>query len=207
MKAILLVSTLTTFLISSIFARENPFFPALENKNLPITNNRTENKPPLTSMTYNFPDQSRILKEVTFTFQNLDGSLETRKLEIDQSIDWRSPLILSQVTAPKTSSIDTKTSPHLKQDFIQLINDRNRISLLTKDQMLRTFTLTDPETLVVDFKHERDFEPFEKMLNTSPYKKVKIAYHGKFARVTLTLDGHYLCKVTKNEQGAVAVCK
>jgi len=204
MRAIPLILTL---LITSVSARENPFFSTAENKNFPITNSKIEHKPPLTSMTYNVPDQSRILKEITFTFQNLDGSLETKKLEIDQSIDWRSPLILSQSGASKLPSEESKISSHLQHDFIQVINSGNRINLLTNDPMLRTFTLTDPRSLVVDFKHTKNFEPFEKGLNASPYKKVRIDYHGTFARVTLMLDGHYICTVAKNTQGATAVCK
>jgi len=158
-------------------------------------------------MTYNFPDQSRILKEVTFTFQNLDGSFETRKLEIDQSIDWRSPLVLSQSGAYKIPIEEPKTSSHTKQDFIQIINSGNHISFFTKEQMLRTFNLTEPESLVIDFKHTKNFEPFEKDLNGSPYKKIRIDYHGTFARATLTLDGHHVCNVAKNEKGITAVCK
>jgi len=204
MRTLVLVSTL---LITSIFGRENPFFSMSENKNFPTTNSKIEQKPPLTSTTYNVPDQSRILKEVTFTFQNLDGSFETRKVEIDQSIDWRSPLVLSQSGGYTPPVEESKISSQAKQDFIQVINRGNRITLLTNDPMLRTFTLTDPESLVVDFKHTKNFEPFEKRLNTSPYKKVRIDYHGTFARVTLTLDGHSMCTVAKNIQGATAVCK
>ena len=207
MRTIVLLSTL---LLISLHARENPFFSTAENKNFPITNNRAEHKPPLTSMTYTAPDQSRILKEVSFTFQNLDGSFETRKLAIDQSIDWRAPLVLSQSGAYKAPTTDkpisSPPSPQ-QQDFIQIINSGSNISLLTKDSMLRNFPLTEPESLIIDFKHTKTFEPFEKMLTASPYKKVRIDYHGTFARITLTLDGHHVCSVAKNAQGVTAVCK
>ncbi|MGZ8546426.1 MAG: AMIN domain-containing protein, partial [Sulfuricurvum sp.] len=82
-----------------------------------------------------------------------------------------------------------------------------RMSLLAKDPMIRHFTLTNPDSIVIDFRHDGSFDTFEKTLNASPYKKVKITHHGKFARVTLTLDGHYVCSVAKNEQGVSIVCK
>jgi len=204
MRKILLISTV---LIVSTFARENPFFSTSENKNLPTSNNQTEHKPPLTSMTYSFPDHSRILKEVTFTFQNVDGSLETQKLEIDQSIDWRAPLILSQAGGRKTVSATTATSSQTSYNFVQLVSSGKQMSLLAKDPMIRHFTLTDPDSVVVDFRHKGTFDTFEKSLNASPYKKVKITNHGKFARVTLTLDGHYVCKVNKTKQGSLIICK
>lgn len=204
MRKTLLISTL---LIVSAFARENPFFSSSENQTLPVSNNRSEHKPPLTSMTYSFPDNSRILKEVAFTFQNVDGSLETRKLEIDQSIDWRAPLILSQAGGQKASSTSTVKSSHTEYGFIQLISSDNRMSLLTKDPMIHYFTLADPDSIVIDFKHNGSFDTFEKTLNASPYKKAKITHHGKFARVTLTLDGHYVCNAAKSEQGSSIVCK
>jgi hypothetical protein len=204
MRKLLLLSTL---LVSCVIGRENPFFSTAENKNFPISNNQVIHKPPLTSMTYTVPDQSRILKEVNFTFQNLDGSFETRKLEIDQSINWRSPLVLSQGDAYKAPAETSIVSSQSKQNFIQIINSGNRINLITTEPMLHSFSLTKPESLIIDFKHAKDFEPFEKELNTPPYKKVHIAYHGTFARVTLTLDGHHVCNVAKSTQGAMAVCK
>ncbi len=204
MRKTLLISTL---LIASAFARENPFFSTTENQTLPLSNNRSEHKPPLTSMTYSFPDNSRILKEVSFTFQNVDGSLETRKLEIDQSIDWRAPLVLSQAEGHKTASATTLNTSHTMYGFIQLNSSGNRMSLFTKNPMIRHFNLTDPDSIVIDFKHDGSFDTFEKTLNASPYKKVKITHHGKFARVTLTLDGHYVCNVAKSKQGASIVCK
>ncbi|MGZ8546551.1 MAG: hypothetical protein ACXWVU_04070, partial [Sulfuricurvum sp.] len=127
MRKTLLISTL---LLVSAFARENPFFCTSENQTLPLSNNRSEHKPPLTSMTYSFPDNSRILKEVAFTFQNVDGSLETRKLEVDQSIDWHAPLILSQSEGHKLPSAATLNSSYAKYGFVQLNSSGNRVSLL-----------------------------------------------------------------------------
>jgi hypothetical protein len=203
MTKALLISSL---FITSLLSRDNPFFSLSEGTELPVSSEKSDYKPPLRSMTYNFPDNSRVLKTVSFTFQNIDGSLETRKVEIDQSIDWRTPLILSQ-------SGDRKSIPALKQstsancDFMQFSNSENRLSIITKDLMVRHFTLTDPDRVIVDFKHKSLFQSYEKDLLSLPYTKVKVTNHGSFARVILTLDGRHICQVSKTDQGASIICK
>lgn len=191
---------LSAILSCTLMARENPFFSTDENAAMSLSSNQATHEPPLTSMTYNFPDHARVLKEATFTFQNVDGSLETRKLQIDQSIDWHTPLILSQYTSEKRTS-------SVQAGFIQFSTSGNRISLTTKDPVLRSFSLSDPSSIIVDFSHTSFFNPYEKSLESSPFKKVKVTNHGKFARATITLDGRYACTVSKTTQGASVVCK
>lgn len=199
---------ISLLLACAAFSRENPFFSAEESSSLPVSSNTVEHKPPLSSMTYNFPDQARVLKEATFTFQNVDGSLETRKVQIDQSIDWRHPLVLSQYGNQKTvSNTPIHKSSHADNGFIQFVHSGNRISLLTKDPLLRSFSLRDPSSIIIDFVHTASFNPYEKSLSASPYAKVKVTYHGKFARAAITLDGRYTCSVIKTDQGASVICK
>lgn len=199
---------LSLLLACAVGARENPFFSTEESSTMPISSNTVAHKPPLTSMTYSFPDQARVLKEATFTFQNVDGSFETRKLQIDQGIDWRHPLVLAQYGNQKSApSVSINKSSHAGNEFIQFIHTGNRISLLTKDPILRSFSLPDPSSIIVDFVHSATFTPYEKALLASPYSKVKVTYHGKFARAVITLDGRYGCTVSKTDQGATVVCK
>ena len=186
------------------FARENPFFSTEEGSAMSVSSNTVMHKPPLTSMTYSFPDQARVLKEATFTFQNVDGTFETRKLQIDQSIDWRHPLILSQYASQKMGQTN---SSHADNGFIQFLHSGNRISLITKDPVLRSFTLAEPNSIVIDFVHSSTFNTYEKDLSASPYNKVKVTYHGKFARAHITLDGRYACTTAKTDKGASVICK
>jgi hypothetical protein len=199
---------LSLFLAFAVFGRENPFFSAEESSVMPTSSNTVLHKPPLTSMTYSFPDQARVLKEATFTFQNVDGSFETRKLQIDQSIDWRHPLVLSQYGNQKSAaSTQLNKSSHADSGVIQFVHSGNQISLLTKDPVLRSFSLGDPSSIIVDFVHSSTFNPYEKDLSASPYAKVKVTYHGKFARAHITLDGRHTCTVAKTNQGANVICK
>jgi hypothetical protein len=201
---------LSAVLSCALMARENPFFSTAESATMPISSNQVTHQPPLTSMTYNFPDQARALKEATFTFQNVDGSLETRKLQIDQSIDWHKPLVLSQYSEEKSINqkvTGTGESRNADSGFIQFKPSGNRIFLTTKDTILRSFSLSDPSSIIIDFSHTTRFSPYEKSLESSPFSKVKVTNHGKFARAIITLDGRYTCTVSKTAQGAAVVCK
>lgn len=205
MNKALYLSLLLTY---AAFGRENPFFSTEETSIMPISSNTVIHKPPLTSMTYSFPDQARVLKEATFTFQNVDGSFETRKIQIDQSIDWRHPLVLSQYENQKSApGVQINKSSHADNGIIQFVHSGNQISLITKDPILRSFSLGDPSSIIIDFVHSSTFNAYEKDLSASPYAKVKVTYHGKFARAHITLDGRYTCTVSKTNQGASVICK
>lgn len=206
-----------SLLVSLCGARENPFFATSTNPTSAVTSQKNPYKPPLTSMTYNFPTSARVLKEATFTFQNLDGSIETRKIEIDHSIDWRSPLVLSQ-SVPKNSEAPVlsvtaeantvaPTCATGKLDFISFKPSKNILLIQTKDPMVRSFTLSDPSSVIVDFRHDGLFNAAGMKFNTAPFVSTKVTNHGKFARVTLLLDGNHECKALKEVNGVNVVCK
>ncbi|MBN2871044.1 MAG: AMIN domain-containing protein, partial [Campylobacterales bacterium] len=75
MNPLLLVPFL---LLSPLIGRENPFFPISDTRH--VTSNIPDTKPPLDTLRYHLPDQARLLKEVTLTFQNLDGTIESRTI-------------------------------------------------------------------------------------------------------------------------------
>jgi len=209
---------IASLLVSLCGARENPFFATSRNPSNTVTSQKNSYKPPLTSMTYNFPSPARVLKEATFTFQNLDGSIETRKIEIDHSIDWRSPLVLSQASSKNS---ETSVVPQAivnvntlapacatgKLDFITFKPSRNNLLIQTKDSMVRSFTLSDPSSVIVDFRHDGLFNAAQMKFNTAPFVSTKVTNHGKFARVTIVLDGNHECKVLKEANGVNVVCK
>lgn len=207
----------TSLLVSLCGARENPFFATATTSANAVTSQKNSYKPPLTSMTYNFPTSARVLKEATFAFQNLDGSIETRKIEIDHSIDWRSPLVLSQGASKNSevqvSSVTADTSSVApvcatgKLDFIAFKPSKNTIFIQTKDPMMRSFTLSDPSSVIVDFRHDGLFNAAAMKFTAAPFVGAKVTNHGKFARVTVVLDGNHECKVLKEVSGVNVVCK
>lgn len=62
-----------------------------------------------------FPSTARLIKKIEVTFQNIDGSIETKSIAVSGRIDWRMPLLISQVLNKNQSyaisSIDNKTPP------------------------------------------------------------------------------------------------
>lgn len=88
----------------TVVARENPFFATSGNPSNTVTSEINSYKPPLNSMTHNLPSSARVLKEVTFTYQNADGSTEKSRIEIDKSIVSDMPVIISQSSKNKTSA-------------------------------------------------------------------------------------------------------
>ncbi|MBP9566034.1 MAG: AMIN domain-containing protein [Sulfurospirillum sp.] len=90
-------------LIISMEARENPFettnAPEVVGKTTQIEEKRSDFK----STSITFPSSARILKSVTLTFQNLDGSIEEEHQNIDQNIDWHHPLLLSPQGVEKST--------------------------------------------------------------------------------------------------------
>jgi hypothetical protein len=208
---LILITSLITSLCS---ARENPFFTTSANPSNTVSSQKNNHKPPLTSMTYNFPSNARVLKEASFTFQNLDGSIETRKIEIDHSIDWRLPMILSQQTnkhseiasQPIPTNNSSLTTAH-KIDFIHFIPSKNNLLVQTKNTMVRSFTLSDPSSVIIDFRHNGLFDPMLAKVNTAPFVNVKVAKHKDLARVTLLLDGNHECKALKETNGVNVMCK
>lgn len=197
---------LSLLLLCPLFARDNPFFPSEESKKLKVTSNVSEARPMMGSVKYTFPDQARVLKEVTFTIQNLDGTIEEKKLQIDQSIDWHKMLILSQ-GGTASGAATTNSSSAANFGFIQLYTRGKTLTIKTADPLVRHFALSSPNSIVIDFNHESSFNSDQKTLNAAPYMTVSVGNHGKFARATITLDGHYAYTL-KKENGLITVtCK
>lgn len=62
-----------------------------------------------------FPSSARLIKKIEVTFQNIDGSIQTRSVAARGRIDWRMPLLISQVLnknqITQVKNIDNKTPP------------------------------------------------------------------------------------------------
>lgn len=62
-----------------------------------------------------FPSTARLIKKVEVTFQNLDGSLETKGIALSGRIDWQVPLLVTQVLNKNQryalSNIENKMPP------------------------------------------------------------------------------------------------
>ena len=197
---------LSLLLLSPLVARENPFFPIDESKKQKVTSNVADARPQMGTINYTLPDQARVLKEITLVVQNLDGSIEERKIEVDQSIDWHRPLLFSQ-GGKSAHSAATNNSSVANFGFVQFYSKGKTLSVKTSDVLVRHFVLSDPNRIVLDFKREASFKSEKKVLNAAPYLDVTVGNHGKFARATITLDGRYSYTLNKAGELITITCK
>lgn len=200
---------LGALLISAATARENPFFAADESLKMPVTSNVPDTLPKLSSLPYTLPNEARILKEVSFTIQNIDGSIETRTMNVDRSIDWHRPLIIAQSSRTKGSDSSDKPALGPKSTsadfgFVRFDANGKHLAIKSNYAVIRHFMLTEPNRIIIDFKRKEIFTPKEKLLNSPPYTSVGVANHGQFIRATVILDGRYDYTLSK-EEGVVSV--
>ena len=180
-------------------ARENPFFPAQGEKDITLSSNENRGKEPLKRAAVSLPPQARILQKVTLEFKNLDGSIETKSIELSNSIDWHLPIFITQsyeepsTTPPQISSANA--SAKFKQiasiKYITLSTMGKSLKLATSDEALRDFLLLNPHRIVIDFKKETDIKSYIKTIPQNVFKEVRIGNHKGYYRVVVELDGYY----------------
>lgn len=96
---------LCAFLVVCAYARENPFETTASALASGKTTHIKENKIDFESAKITLPSSARVLKSVSVTFQNLDGSISEEIVSIEQNVNWHEPLILSK----KSDENKTKT--------------------------------------------------------------------------------------------------
>ena len=97
-------------LFISLYARENPFMPTDGEIDIPLTSNKDNSKPALQKATISLPKYARILQKVTIEYKNLDGSVESKSIELDNSVDWHLPIFISQNYATTSEKQKLKKS-------------------------------------------------------------------------------------------------
>jgi len=101
---------ISILLLVTLNARENPFFPSTGEKDILVTTNEESAQIPLKSAAITLPTQARILQKVTLEFKNLDGSIETKSIGLDNSIDWHLPIFISQSYTEVSNNIEPQTA-------------------------------------------------------------------------------------------------
>lgn len=204
MRTIILIPLLLT---TSIIARDNPFFPAsLQSQ---TTSNIPDTTPKLGTYSIPLPDQSRILKEITVTLQNADGSIETKTYTIERSLDWHKQLLVTQGGSSKPAEQPMPTGSARSADFgfVNAAVFQNKLVLKSSSTILRHFILTDPNRIIIDIDYKGVFDTSEKILNQKVFRTLAVGHHGKFARLTVTLDGRYHYKIEKKSNEAIITCE
>jgi len=202
-KLVLLLS----FIPFLLLARENPFFPAKDNEDIPLTSNIIHKAPPLKRATITLPSTARVLTKVVVSYKNLDGSIATKEIDLQNSIDWHLPIFISQnydSSVEKVVHLKKKRKLAFKKiaslSFVSFYEDGKLLKIATKDKLLRSFLLVKPHRIVCDFKRETTIGSYEKRVaKPSLFKKIRVGTHKGYYRVVIELDGYYQFKVTKRD--------
>ena len=211
---------LALFLLTSLTARENPFFPSSGEKDIPLTSNIDSKLTPLKRATLTLPSTARVIEGVTVSYKSLDGSRHTETIELDNSVDWHLPIFISQsytnevqkVTVPKKKVVKAKKVPKKQSSYkkiagIKLISfyaKDKKLKIITQDAIIRNFLLVKPHRIVCDFKRDTNIKSYLKeMPKDSVFTKIRVGNHDGYYRVVIELDGHYRYKTKEIKGGYI----
>lgn len=211
----------------SLSARDNPFEPVEFSKTTGKATYKKDTRESFKNEKVQLPSSARILKSVELHFQNLDGSVESKVVEIDKKIDWHDELVLKKVNdvedviitqIPQTSveekiiqekpQLMTKKNKEINfKDIISFLVEGNNLHVKTIDKKIRDFLVTKPYKIVIDFKKEVSFYTKVYDLQTPKFSSITIGKHDGYYRLAIELDGQYLYDIQKVSDGYVITLK
>lgn len=187
-----------------LFAREDPF----ELKIAPKTSPQSvegEVSSPLEQLEATLPTTARILKEVRFVYQKLDGSIETQVIKVDKDIDWHYPISISQVQ-DKSVQEEKKPLTYKMGDFNFVVSNK-KIYIQSPYKLKQNFLLPKPFRIILDVSRDQKIINQELKLENRFFTSVFIGTHQDFYRITLTLDGQYGYNIQQDEKGYYIILK
>ncbi len=205
---------ITLFLLITLNARENPFFPTEGEKDIPLTSTKDMSLPALKRATITLPSQARVLKKVTIEFKNLDGSIESKNIELENSIDWHLPIFISQSYSAINESVEPIISE--KQDSFKKIasvkyaiflSSEKTLKIVTKDKVMRNFLLTEPHRIVIDFKRDTSLKSYTKKIPKNIFSVIRVGNHSGYYRAVVELDGFYRYTMKKVSDGYIFILR
>ncbi len=194
------------FLLITLNARENPFFPSKGEKDIPITSNENRTLPYLKRATITLPSHARVINKVTVEYKSLDGSISHESIDLENSIDWHLPIFVSQnyTQSEIEQNVPAKKLKFKKIAFIKYASfyaSGKTLKVTTNDKVIRDFLLVEPHRIVVDFKRDTDMKSYTKNVKSSIFSKIKIGNHSGYYRAVIELDGYYTYKMKKVSDG------
>lgn len=186
-----LVLWIVVGVLLSLHARENPFEPVIQPKEDSFIQKNA--KDPFKDLDFKLPSTARILKSITITYQNIDGTIGTKTIPIDESIDWHYPLLLTQ----KGAILNEDVRYWMIKPF-QFFTQGSKFYLYTSSSIVRSFVLPSPYRIVLDIE-KRDENPSGSVqLGVKYFTKVAVGVHKDFYRFVITLDGQYPYDITRD---------
>ena len=178
------------FSFAFLFGRVNPFEPIVTpSKQNIISPNFFKNK-----KVY-LPNDARVLKKIIFVYQNVNGDIKQKNIEINKHIDFHKPIYIFH------SSKKFKAKSLVFSNLFKMYIKNKKILIETNDKLIRDFFLIDPFRIVLDFKREANFLTTQKNLKDHFVKKIVVGNHKGYYRVAIFFDAKYLYKITKTKKG------
>ena len=196
------------FLLITLNARENPFFPSKGERDIPITSNEDRNLPALKRATVTLPAHARVLKKVTIEYKSLDGSISTQSIDLENSVDWHLPIFISQ-SYTQSEMIEKKVTKNKKFKKVASVKHASfylsgkSLKIVTNDKIIRNFLLVQPHRIVVDFEKDTSMKSYVKKNKNSVFTKIKVGNHSGYYRAVIELDGYYTYKMKKVSDGYI----
>ncbi|MEA3227930.1 MAG: AMIN domain-containing protein [Campylobacterota bacterium] len=190
---------LQCLLLFTLDARENPFFPSEGEKDITYSSNLTSSAKPLQTAKISLPPKARSIESVTLNYKNLDGSLESKTVQLNKAIDWHRPIYLSQ----KKRVIKKSFKKIASIRYATFLTLDKQLKVITKDRLIRNFLLVKPHRIVLDFKRDSYLKAYVKKNPKNIFKKIKVGNHQGYYRVVLELDGYYKYRFKKLSNGYI----
>lgn len=191
-------------LCSLLMGREDPFELKMTPKGSPHSVEGEINKP-LESLDVTLPSTTRILKEVKFVYQKIDGSIEEKSVSINSDIDWHYPITISQIG--DESVIEEKKPITYRVGEFEFIITGKSIRVYSPYRLVQNFVLPKPFRIILDLN--RSEKNINQVFNLKGrfFSNISLGTHQDFYRVTLTLDGQYGYNIEQDEKGYIIILK
>jgi hypothetical protein len=200
-------------LLLSLQGRENPFFPSKGENDIPYSSNQPRVIEPLKQSSITLPSTARKIKKVTIEYVNMDASIESRSISLDNSIDWHLPIFISQNYTQRESKdlssvvVDKKFKKIASIKHAIFYSMGKKLKIVTDDEIIRNFLLVMPHRLVIDFKKDTNLKSYIKNISQNIFTKVRIGNHAGYYRAVIELDGHYRYKIEKISNGYLIILR
>lgn len=181
---------------AALIARQDPFEPSITPKD-GSHNQKEPKREILQSIDIALPSTARVLQKVSITYQNIDGTIATKEININQGIDWHYPLELVQRAIGK--SYDSEKRVNIGE--FELYFDKNKVFIATQYANVRHFVLPNPYRIVLDFDGMDKAINQAQELQSKYVKKIVFSSHESFYRISLELDGQYAYDLTTQRDG------
>jgi len=202
------------FLFITLEARENPFFPAKGEKDIPYTSNQVKSTQPLKRSSLTLPSSARIIKKVTIEYENLDATIDKKSIDLDNSIDWHLPIFISQNYTQSETKAEMKEEKPKKKETIEykeiasvkhakFLSWQKTLKIVTQDKIIRNFLLVKPHRIVVDFKRDTNIKSYSKDNKGDVFCGVRVGNHAGYYRAVIELDGQYRYTMQKVSDGYI----